>query len=146
MKPDKQRPISLLKVWRKLSSGLLLGKVKKLTDSNISELQFGFRENHSTEQPVSFLLGEIELSMASKSPLVIISLDIKKAFDSVTRPWIHTCGLAVGCNPEILDWLISMDALGTCHISLKQGLKSGSSFPTLTGVPQGSVEGPSFWL
>ena len=103
MKPDKQRPISLLEVWRKLSSSLVMGKVKSLTDPHFSELQFEFRNGRLTEQPVSFLLGEIDTALELKSPLVVMSLDITKAFDSVTRHWIHLCGSIVGCNPEILD-------------------------------------------
>jgi len=141
----KQRPISLLEVWRKLCCGIIIKKIHDKISHHISHLQFGFTKGRSTDQAASLLLGVIEEAILNKSPLFMISIDIKKAFDSVLWDWIRTAALSFGVPIDIVDWILNFEQRGKSFISLEQLKATSSFFTPKTGTPQGSVEGPYFW-
>ena len=68
----------------------------------IYKYQFGFREKHSTQQAIIYLIDKITKSLDSGDIVIGVYLDLKKAFDTVNHkiikkiyiciwyPWQHT--------------------------------------------------------
>jgi len=60
LRVDKQRPISLIEMWRKLTLGIPSKEIADKTNHLLSYLQFGFRKQRGTDQASSLVLGIIE--------------------------------------------------------------------------------------
>ena len=140
------RPISLLPIFSKIFERLIYNRlISFITDNKIlSELQFGFQSNKSTEQAVTTIISTIEKAKEEKKSSYCIFLDFAKAFDTV--------------NHEIL--LHKLDYYGVSGIAqnlfksyLTNRLQQTEVNGTLSdmgiiqhGVPQGSVLGPLLFL
>ena len=131
------RPISLLEDLRKLLLGTLIRK--SFNPRYLADSQHGFRADRSTDSACAVLSSTILTSSQIKSPLILISLDIKKAFDSI--PWSALPHLLckMGVHEEVTDYILSFERIGEGIIGEDAKVKSKA------GVPQGSVEGPLFW-
>jgi len=77
------RPISVLPVLSKLFEKILYHRVYSyLTEHNlIDKRQYGFRENHSTEQAITSIYDELLSNFDNKLITCSLFLDLSKAFD-----------------------------------------------------------------
>ena len=144
--PGNYRPISLLPIFSKIFERLIYNRlIEFITHNNIlSELQFGFQKNKSTEQAVTSILSALDDAKSKRNSSYCIFLDFAKAFDTV--------------NHEIL--LAKLNHYGISGISntlLRSYLSNRSQQPEINGVlsdkgtikhgvPQGSVLGPLLFL
>ena len=140
------RPISILPILSKIFERLIYNRlIKFINDNNIlTELQFGFQKNKSTEHAVTSILSTLDEAKFKGNSSYCIFLDFAKAFDTV--------------NHEIL--LKKLDHYGVSGIShnlLKSYLSNRSQQTEINGVlsdsgvikhgvPQGSVLGPLLFL
>ena len=76
------RPISLLCSISKVLENLIYNHLIEFISTNISDSQFDFLPNRSTLQQLLLFVNEI---INSHSPVEVIYLDFKKAFDSVAH-------------------------------------------------------------
>ena len=90
------RPISLLPIFSKIFERLIYNRlISFITDNKIlSELQFGFQSNKSTEQAVTTIISTIEKAKEEKKSSYCIFLDFAKAFDTVAT--YRVCRLSAG--------------------------------------------------
>ena len=81
------RPISLLPIISKISERLIFNRLDDfLSKHNIlSENQFGFQKNNSTEFAVNTIMTKITNAFENKEIAYSIFLDFAKAFDTVNR-------------------------------------------------------------
>lgn len=79
------RSISLLPAMSKVLEKVLHNGIKKFEKKNniIINEQFGFRENHSTVQQVVRIGNDITTNFNKELIIVMLLLDIEKAFDRV---------------------------------------------------------------
>ena len=79
------RPISQLSAFSKIFEKLILLQCNEfLIANNIThDLQFGFREGHSTNHAILLTMSELESAKNQNLFSIIISIDLKKAFDTV---------------------------------------------------------------
>ena len=140
------RPISLLPIFSKIFERLIYNRlIEFITDNKIlSELQFGFQKNKSTEHAVTSILSTLDEAKSKRNSSYCIFLDFAKAFDTV--------------NHEIL--LAKLDHYGisgVSHTLLKSYLSNRTQQTEINGVlsdtgiikhgvPQGSVLGPLLFL
>ena len=140
------RPISLLPIFSKIFERLIYNRlIEFITANNIlTELQFGFQSNKSTEQAVASIVSALNEDKLFGKSSYCIFLDFAKAFDTV--------------NHEIL--LTKLDHYGIkgmSHNLLKCYLSNRSQQTEINGVlsksgvikhgvPQGSVLGPLLFL
>ena len=140
------RPISLLPIFSKIFERLIYNRlIEFITANNIlTELQFGFQRNKSTEQAVASIISALNQDKILGNSSYCIFLDFAKAFDTV--------------NHEILLAKLNHYGIsGISHTLLKCYLSNRSQQTEINGilsdsgiikhgVPQGSVLGPLLFL
>ena len=138
------RPIGLLPIFGKVLEKLMIDRIFWHLQKNkqLSENQFGFTPQKSTEQALSCAVQKIESYLTTKSHVVVISLDIKGAFDNAWWPFILHQLIGKGC-PSNLVHLVKhyfSDRLVETVYAGERASKSSSK-----GCVQGSACGPVFW-
>ena len=81
--PANYRPISLLNTIYKVFAAMLQARLAVSHDGNLRRTQYGFRADRSTSQPVFALRRAMEWSDQTSTPLYLLFLDWKQAFDSI---------------------------------------------------------------
>lgn len=143
--PTSYRPISLLPLLSNIFERLLLNRIKEIVPIGnlIPEHQFGFREKHSTVQQCHRLVNEIKVSLEEKKMCAAVFLDIQQAFDKV---WHE--GLLYKLKTHLPDqlYLLLKSYMQDRHFQVKIDDTVSAIYPIKSGVPQGSVLGPYFYL
>jgi exonuclease III len=142
--PNNYRPISSLPIISKVfESAIKAQLLNHLENANLlNTRQFGFRQHHSTEQLLQSLLQIWRTKLDGHKPCYIsaLSLDVKKAFDSVNHATLLR---------KLPNFMLSQSAIQLLSSYLKnrkQIMKIGQTKSTpleiTSGVPQGSILGP----
>jgi len=138
------RLISLLCVFAKTLEKLLIDRINWYLYHNnlLSEKQFGFKPQNSTQTAINHLIKKVEIQLKRKLFLHFISLDIKGAFDNAFWPSI-LAQLREKKVPQNLYFMIE-NYLSDREVILICGneyIKKKLS----KGCPQGSALGPGLW-
>jgi ribonuclease HI len=138
------RPISLLSLLAKILEKLIINRINHflLTKDLLSDKQFGFTPQKSTEDALKYVLELGQKAIKSKSFLLIIVLDIKGAFDHCFWPQILS-QLKFKNIPKNLYEIIK-SYLNNRFAIIKIGNTIISKKLT-KGCPQGSALGPGLW-
>lgn len=141
--PSSYRPLCILDTSGKLLEKILDNRLRKFLEDNnhIDQRQYGFRKGLSTTDAVRTLINIVETN-GPKKKIGVLTLDIKNAFNSA--PWKAILeALQAIDTPEYLCRLIgSYLEDRELLINLSGNLKREE---LSSGVPQGSVLGPTLW-
>ena len=141
--PSNYRPISLLPVCSKLLEKCVQQQLSSHLHSNdlLFPYQSGFRPMHSIQTLLLHCLDDWYLDR--KQYVGVVFLDISKAFDIVNHDLLLAKLSQIGLSPSATAWFKSY--LSDHSLVTRVGDSSSSlGFPT-SGVPQGSVLGPSLF-
>ncbi len=103
--PANYRPISLLSTAYKLLMRMMQVRIATSMDHLISDRQWGFRKHRSTGAPIHILRRVQEIFEASTSPLYMLFLDWKQAFDKLTHTGLHHALRRLGLTKAYLDMI-----------------------------------------
>lgn len=144
--PSNYRPISLLSTLSKILEKLVKKRVMNYLEKYnlLSQNQYGFREQKSTEDAVLRLTSLVTSYMDQRNKCVGVFLDLQKAFDTVSIPILLTRMENVGIRGLTLDWF--GDYLSGRTQSVKVEDHTSESARCTYGVPQGSTLGPTLFL
>ena len=110
----------------------------------LSEHQFGFRTNRSTEHAILELSDKISKAIDKGEYIIGVFLDLSKAFDTVNHgillKKLQHCGIRGIC----LQWFTNYLQERTQIVKFKQ--YRSAEMNVMTGVPQGSILGPLLFL
>ena len=140
------RPISILPVFSKIFERLLYNRLYGffLEQGVITNSQFGFRKNYSTEMALAYTIDKITSELDSGSSVVGLFLDLKKAFDTVHHDILLKKLNHYGIRGDALTLLENY------LLNRNQAVKFNNQLSPLKsyhfGVPQGSILGPLFFL
>ena len=146
LREGNYRPISLLPIFSKIFERLIYNRLIEFIDKHtiLSELQFGFQKNKSTEQAVSAILSTLNDAKNRKMSSYCVFLDFAKAFDTVNH------SILLG---KLQHYGIDGIPLSLFDSYLKNRKQQVEINGTLSdpgiikhGVPQGSVLGPLLFL
>ena len=150
-KADRQlksnyRPISLLSCLSKVFERIVFSDMYEYFVSNglLCECNSGFRKNDSTINRLLALLDSIHKGLENRQDVILILLDISKAFDKVWHPGLLFKLKQLGITGNLLQWIESY--LTNRRQRVVVGGKSSPSLHIHAGVPQGSILGPLLFL
>ncbi len=101
------RPIALTNVGYKLMMAVMKTSIEDhIVNNRLSkEVQAGFTEGSRIENNIFILKYCIEKSFQMKTPLIIISIDFTKAYDSIKRGKMIEILMENKINPECIDFI-----------------------------------------
>jgi hypothetical protein len=143
---ENYRPISVLPVLSKIFEKVMLIQLNVHFNSLnlLFSSQYGFREKHSTEFAAMENIDKIIESLEDRKAPLNIFLDLSKAFDTLD----HNIMLH-----KLYHYGITGNAFELCksYLTNRQQYVEYNGFqsdllPIKTGVPQGSILGPLFFL
>ena len=132
-KSDNFRGICLQNVLCKIMDILLLQK--ELVKLRTSELQFGFKDKHSTTLANAVVNETIEYYVNNGGEVFMLALDASKAFDRVNFVKLFEILLQRKLNPLYIRLLVNM------YIKQKIRVKYNDSFSEYFGITNGVKQG-----
>ena len=106
--PCNNWPISLPPVSSKVNERLAQRQfVKFLDDSKVSQFQSGNRKHHSTKTALLSVTDDLLKAMDEKKILILVFMDMSKAFDSINHNTLLFKLRSFGVFPSALEWFKS---------------------------------------
>ena len=145
-KAENYRPISLTSQICKLLERVVLKHIKKhLVDNNlICKQQHGFQTGRSCQTNIMESMELWTRWLDEGNAVDIAYLDFEKAFDRVPHSRLIKKLKAYGIRGATLDWI--EDFLTDRTQQVEVGTSTSNTTGVLSGVPQGSVLGPTLFI
>ena len=131
------RGISLLPVVSKVFSRILLSRVQEHLNSQILDIQAGFRANRTTVDHIITLKMLKEHTRDHNKPLFLCFIDIQKAYDSVDRSLLWQICRHYGMTDKIIRLFKLLYHESKAHVRINGELSD--PFDIETGVLQGGI-------
>lgn len=141
---SKYRPISLINVSGKLLEKLMINRITAYLNDNhlLSKNQYGFTPGKSTTDALIEVGKFVQRNTDKNNDVVLISLDVKGAFNAAWWPAILNSLREMNCPKNLYDLTNSYFSERTATITV------GNTTVQKTvsrGCPQGSCCGPGYW-
>ena len=140
------RPVSLTVVACKILEHIIHSHVMKHLEKHhiLTDQQHGFRAKRSTETQLILTNHDIASELNSKKEVDVAILDFSKAFDKVPHRRLSYKLSYYGITGCLLTWIENF-LIGRVQHVLVDG-QSSDPAPVDSGVPQGTVTGPLWFL
>ena len=144
--PSNYRPISLTSVVSKVLEKLIREKIVSHLETTgyLSRHQHGFRSGKSCLTQLLEYFGDIENMLDEGRSVDAVYLDCRKAFDTVPHKLLIDKVETAGIGGDVKNWIGNFledreqrVVIKNCHSTWKR---------VVSGVPQGSVLGPTLFL
>ena len=139
------RPISLLSCFYKIISRVISNRLKKYMDKLTPTSQKGYSSTRRCQEVLIGLIDGIKECIKNDSRSAILSLDIRKAFDTISHQYIEKVldHFNFGCNFK--KWLLLLSTNRQASIILENG-KISRTFKLKRGNAQGDIISPFLFL
>ena len=139
------RPVSLLSNLSKVMEKVVYKKIYKYLDDNnlLTDKNYGFKHSDSTVNQLLFITQKIANALDDKHDACIVFLDVSRAFDKVWHKGLLFKLNQMGITGNALKWIESYLSNRFQRVVVNG---CSSQLYTNSGVPQGSILGPLFFL
>ena len=139
------RPISILPACSKVLERHVKEQITGHLNSNslLYPYQSGFRSGHSTQSLLLHCTNKWYQALDQKQYVAVLFLDVSKAFDTVNHPLLLSKLRCLGLDASSVTWLQSYLSDRSQVTRVSNSTSSPGS--TTSGVPQGSVLGPTLF-
>lgn len=134
------RPISLLNVDIKILAKILALRLNPIIGSLIHKDQVGFIPKRQASDNIRRVILLQHLARSRKIPMHLLSLDIRKAFDTVSWSYLLYILQRWGFGPHFLDWINALYNHPQAYVQYS-GFRS-NPFPISRGTRQGCPLSP----
>jgi hypothetical protein len=134
------RGISLVSVAGKVHTLVLKRRLEACLGSTISPTQFGFRPDRGTNDAIFCLRRLQEAALRQRSPLFVAYIDLRRAFDTVSREGLWALLSAHGVDPGLIALI--QDLYADNQVSVKVGSSRSPPITPTLGVRQGCPLSP----
>ena len=139
---NNYRGITLISCFAKVFTSVINSRLKawQYEHESSTDAQFGFKSNHSTTDAIFILKYLIDRQLSSKKKLYCAFIDLKKAFDSVSRTALRYKLIKSGIDGKLLNLIRSL------YEKIKLRVKNLNSLSDLysweLGLLQGEILSP----
>ena len=143
---DNYWPISILPVLFMIIEKIIHRRVMSFLNKNhlLSQSQFAFRPNFSTEYAATILLDDIRKNVDKGNLFGAIFVDLTKAFDTLSHGTLFEKLSQYGIKGNRLEWFKDNLFCRKSVVSYNGCLSKDHN--VFSGVPQGSILGPLLFL
>lgn len=143
-KPEHFRPIALNSILGKVLETLVKNRIYHHLHKNdlLPSNQFGFTHNTSTTKALEAVLEKVEIGNSEKDTTVIISLDIKNAFNHIRHEKITRYLTDNQCPPNLIS--LTSNSLQNRTVTFNNA-NTDVKINLTQGSPQGSPLSPLLW-
>ena len=110
----------------------------------LSDNQFGFRKQHSTEYALTLLYDKVSLAIDNKEFTVGIFINLSKAFDTVDHTILLNKLQHYGIRGVVHKWFSNYLSNREQFVKFNETISSQRTIKC--GAPQGSILGPLLFL
>jgi len=144
--PTDFRPISVLNTQAKLMERMVYQRLQRYVERKkiLADTQFAFREKRSSVDSLVVLKEHLNKTITANHSATLVSLDIRKGYDSVRHTAILKKLHEIGVRGNLLCWLA--DFLKDRHQFVALNGAVSSVRIIVHGVPQGSVLAPLLYI
>ena len=144
--PSNYRPLSILSTVSKVFERSATNQLVSYLEQNklLSETQHAYRKSHSTTTCLSEVVNYIYNENDKGNVVGIASLDLSKAFDSISHGLLMTKLAKLGLGNTSLGWCKSYLSGRTQRTKFKNYISEEET--VTSGVPQGSILGPIMFI
>ena len=143
---DNYRPISILPVISKIMEKAVNSQLIEYLETNnlLCSSQFGYRKNRSTELATTLLLDRIRKEADKGNMTGVVFIDLSKAFDTLGHSRLLAKLRSYGFEEVEIEWFTNYLFGWTQRVKIDDQLSD--PYPVNSGVPQGSILGPTLFL